>query len=41
MNFKQLVLMNLQALTNFPYIEKDFDAVTDYELLCLVVDYLN
>ena len=41
MNFKQLVLMNLQALTNFPYIEKDFDAVTDYELLCLVVDHLN
>ena len=41
MNFKQLVLMNLQALTNFPYIEKDFDAVTDYELLCLVVDHLK
>lgn len=41
MNFKQLVLMNLQALTNFPYIEKDFDAVTDYELLCKVVDHLN
>lgn len=41
MNFKQLVLMNLQALTNFPYIEKDFDAVTDYQLLCLVVDHLN
>lgn len=41
MNFKQLVLMNLQALTNFPYIEKDFDAVTDYELLCLVVNHLN
>lgn len=41
MNFKQLVLMNLQALTNFPYIEKDFDALTDYELLCLVVNHLN
>lgn len=41
MNFKQLVLMNLQNLTNFPYIEKDFDAVTDYQLLCLVVDHLN
>lgn len=41
MNFKQLVLMNLQALTNFPYIEKDFDAITDYELLCLVVNHLN
>ena len=41
MNFKQLVLMNLQTLTNFPYIEKDFDAVTDYQLLCLVIDHLN
>ena len=40
-NFKKICLMHLQALTNFPYIEKDFDALTDYELLCKVVDYLN
>lgn len=40
-NFKKICLMHLQALTNFPYIEKDFDAITDYELLCKVVDYLN
>lgn len=39
--FKKVCLMHLQQLTNFPYIEKDFDAVTDYELLCLVVDHLN
>ena len=40
-NFKKICLMHLQQLTNFPYIEKDFDALTDYELLCKVVDYLN
>jgi hypothetical protein len=41
LSFRQLVLMNMQQLTNFPYIEKDFDALTDYELLCLVVKFLN
>ena len=30
-SFKQLVLLNMQQLTNFPYIEKDFDAITDYQ----------
>lgn len=41
LTFRQLVLMNMQQLTNFPYIENDFDALTDYELLCLVVKFLN
>ena len=41
LSFRQLVLINMQQLTNFPYIEQDFDALTDYELLCLVVKYLN
>ena len=41
LSFRQLVLMNMQQLTNFPYIENDFDALTDYELLCLVVKFLN
>lgn len=41
LSFRKLVLMNMKQLTNFPYIEKDFDALTDYELLCLVVKYLN
>lgn len=41
LSFRQLVLMNMQQLTNFPYIEKDFDALTDYELLSLVVKFLN
>jgi len=40
-NFKQLVLLNIQQLTNFPYIEADFDAITNYQLLCKVVEYLN
>lgn len=39
--FKKICFMHLQQLTNFPYIEKDFDALTDYELLCKVVQYLN
>lgn len=39
--FKHICLMHIQQLTNFPYIEKDFDALTDYGLLCKIVDYLN
>lgn len=41
MNFKKLCFLNMQRLTNFPYIEADFDALTNYELLCKVVEYLN
>lgn len=40
-NFKTLVRMNFQGLTNFPYIEEDFDALTNYGLLSKVVEYLN
>lgn len=40
-DFKKLCFMYMQQLTNFPYIEKDFDALTDYELLSLVVKHLN
>lgn len=29
------------VIQNFPFIEEDFDALTDYELLCKVVQYLN
>lgn len=39
--FKHICFMRLQALTNFPYIEEDFDAITNYELLSKVVHYLN
>lgn len=41
MNFKKLTYLCMQRLTNFPYIEEDFDALTNYELLCKVVEYLN
>ena len=40
-NFRTLVRMSFQGLTNFPYIEEDFDALTNYELLSKVVEYLN
>ena len=29
------------VLQNFPFIEQDFDALTDYGLICKVVEYLN
>ena len=29
------------VLQSFPFIEQDFDALTDYELICKVVEYLN
>lgn len=29
------------VIQNFPFIEEDFDALTDYGLLCKVVQYLN
>ena len=29
------------VLQNFPFIEQNFDALTDYALLCKVVEYLN
>lgn len=32
-DFKKLLCLNLQTLPNFPYIEDDFDAITDYELI--------
>ena len=40
-SYKPLTPFKMQVQTNFPYIEADFDAITNYELLCRVVDYLN
>lgn len=40
-NYKILPPFKMQVLTNFPYIEADFDALTNYQLLCKVVEYLN
>lgn len=36
-----LTPFKLCVLQNFPFIEADFDAVTNYQLLCKVVEYLN
>lgn len=40
-NYKRLPPFKWFCLTNFPFIEADFDALTNYELLCKVVQYLN
>lgn len=40
-DFKNLTSFKLCVLQNFPFIEADFDAVTNYQLLCKVVEYLN
>lgn len=29
------------VLENFPFIEANFDAITNYELLCKIIEYLN
>lgn len=36
-----LTPFKLCVLQNFPFIEADFDVVTNYQLLCKVVEYLN
>lgn len=40
-NINKLTPFKFFCLTNFPFIEEDFDALTYYELLCKVVGYLN
>lgn len=40
-DLKILTPFKMQVLTNFPYIEADFDALTNYQLLCKIVEYLN
>lgn len=40
-DFKFLKPFKLWVLENFPFIEADFDALTNYQLLCKVVEYLN
>lgn len=41
-NYKyKLTPFKLCVLQNFPYIEADFDAINNYQLLCKVVEYLN
>lgn len=39
--FFELTPFKMQVIQSFPFIDEDFDALTNYELLCKVVDYLN
>lgn len=39
--FKRLTPFKRCVLQNFPFIEEDFDALTNYSLLCKIVEYLN
>lgn len=39
--FKKLPPFKWFILQNFPFIEEDFDAITNYQLLCKIVEYLN
>lgn len=39
--YKKLTPFKWYVLQNFPFIEADFDALTNYQLLCKVIDYLN
>ena len=39
--FKRLTPFKRCVLQNFPFIEADFDALTNYGLLCKIVKYLN
>lgn len=40
-NCKYLTPFKMCIIDNFPFIEADFDAITNYQLLCKVVEYLN
>lgn len=39
--YKKLHPFKWFCLENFPFIEEDFDAITEYQLLCKIVCYLN
>ncbi len=41
MSFTKIPKFRRFVLQNFPFIEEDFDALTDYGLICKVVQYLN
>lgn len=40
-DYKKLCPFKGWVLENFPFIEADFDAITNYELICKIVEYLN
>ena len=39
--YKHLPPFKGMVLQNFPFIEEDFDAITNYQLLCKIVEYLK
>ena len=39
--YKNLTPFKMCVIENFPFIEEDFDAITNYQLFCKVVEYLN
>lgn len=39
--YKKLTPFKRCVLQNFPFIEQDFDSLTNYGLLCKIVEYLN
>lgn len=39
--FKDLKYFRGWTLENFPFIEDDFDAITTYQFMCKIVEYLN
>ena len=39
--FKDLKYFKGWTLENFPFIEDDFDAITTYQFMCKIVEYLN
>ena len=41
MAIKPLSPFKLWTLENFPFIAEDFDALTNYEMMCKIVGYLN
>lgn len=40
-DYKDLTPFKWFVLENFPFIEADFDSITNYQLYCKVVEYLN
>lgn len=40
-SFKPLPPFKGWVLQNFPFIEEDFDAITEYQLLCKIVEYVK
>ena len=40
-NYKPLPPFKGWVIENFPFIEADFDAITNYELICKITGYLN